>query len=106
MNDIIKERYPVESWNIFTNQISDGDNFGFDNAAVLDLMENAILPKCQYFTYVEVRNPMWGTEPSDLWPEYERLASNHPNMVTSMVTDISEIYPTFRGLFEKRVNKA
>ena len=104
MKEIVAERYPTEQWNIFGNQISDGDNWGEDNVGVVDTMTADILPKCQYYTYVEVRDPNnpWAEGESDLWPHYEQLSNAFPQMVVSKITDISEIYPTFRGLFEKR----
>lgn len=102
MKEVITDRYPREQWNVFANQISDGDNWSIDDAETLDLMRNTILPSCQYFCYVEVRDPSWADRDSDLWPHYTQLKGEFKNMAMSKVTDVTEIYPTFRGLFEKR----
>jgi len=101
MRDIIKERYPLNLWNIFGCQISDGDNWITDNREVMDVMKNDILPKCQYFAYVEVDQYRHGNE-SDLWPHYETLKSMFKNLEVSIIHDVTEIYPVFRSLFEKK----
>jgi len=101
MKEIIAERYPRAQWNVFANQISDGDNWSVDDDETLNLMRSSILPACQYFCYVEVDEMGHGRE-SDLWPHYTQLMTEVKNMTMSVVSDVSEIYPTFRGLFEKR----
>ena len=103
MKEIVAARYPREHWNVFANQISDGDNWGSDNIETMDLMRNSILPACQYFCYVEVdENGGEQRHSSDLWPHYEQLKHEYQNMEMSIISDVTEIYPTFRGLFEKR----
>ncbi len=54
MQRIVAERYPVEDWNIYAAQASDGDNDTSDNATCAALLTDAILPVCQYFAYLEV----------------------------------------------------
>jgi len=101
MKDIIEERYPLSQWNIFGCQISDGDNWSSDNIAASDLMRQSILPQSQYFAYIEVdRNGSMGN--SDLWPVYDSLKSDFKNLEMAQIHDVTEIYPVFRGLFEKR----
>jgi len=99
--EIIAERYPVNQWNIFGCQISDGDNWGADNIEACDILKKYILPQSQYFAYVEVDQYRNGGE-SDLWPYYEALKGEHKNLEMSIIHDITEIYPIFRSLFEKR----
>jgi len=101
MSDIIKERYPINQWNIFGCQISDGDNWGQDNLEVIDIMKSSILPKSQFFAYVEVDRHQHEGE-SDLWPYYEKLRSSFGHFEMSMINDVSDIYPIFRSLFEKK----
>jgi uncharacterized sporulation protein YeaH/YhbH (DUF444 family) len=101
MKEIIADRYPVNQWNIFGCQISDGDNWGSDNIEACDIMKKYLLPQCQYFAYVEVDQYREGGE-SDLWPYYEALKGEHKNLELATVRDITEIYPIFRSLFEKR----
>src|SRR3954451_4651368 len=54
MRKVVAERYPVGDWNIYAAQASDGDNMSNDNAKSAALLENVILPMCQYFAYIEV----------------------------------------------------
>lgn len=105
MADIIKERYPLSQWNIFGTHISDGDNYSEDNVLAKDSLMNKLLPISQYFAYVEVAkgaNPAHGTK-SDLWPVYSPLIESNKNFVMSVIGDVTQIYPLFRKLFEKRV---
>jgi len=101
MDEIIKDRYPTNQWNIFGCQISDGDNWTSDNAVVVDLMENSILPKSQFYAYVEVDQSR-SSHVSDLWPHYMNMKGSFPNLEVSMIRDVKDIYPVFKGLFEKR----
>ncbi len=101
MKDVIAARYPLNQWNIFGCQISDGDNWGTDNIQACDLLRKYILPQSQYFAYVEVDQYRNGGE-SDLWPHYEKMKGEFKNLEMSMVQDVTEIYPIFRSLFEKR----
>ena len=101
MKEIISDRYPVNQWNIFGVQISDGDNWGHDNIEACDIMRKYLLPQSQYFAYVEVDQWRGGGE-SDLWPYYEALKGEFKNMEMAMINDVTEIYPVFRSLFEKR----
>lgn len=99
MDDILAKRYPVDKWNIFGVQISDGDNWTEDNEHAHNSMEK-LLPKTQYFAYVELDEQ--GNSSSDLWPVYAGLMPSNPNFVMSIISHVSEIYPVFRKLFEKR----
>lgn len=100
MAKIVKDRYPLNQWNVFGTQISDGDNFPPDCAIARDVMANQILPISQYFAYVEVDREGNRTK-SDLWPHYDTLTHNK-QFVMSKVKDVSDIFPVFRALFEKK----
>lgn len=102
MDEIITRRYNTSSWNIYACQASDGDNWGDDKENLLDLMREKILPKCQYFAYIEIDDPNYGRESeSDLWRQYQAL-DHHKNFNMRQVHGAADIYPVFRGLFEKR----
>ncbi len=71
MKRIIHERYPLDAWNIYAAQASDGDNFGADSGRCISLL-NDILPVCQYFAYIEVSESGDGMgdrrmDKTDLW---------------------------------------
>lgn len=100
MSSIIDQRYPLSQWNVFGCQASDGDNWGEDSSKAVKLLTEKILPICQYYAYVEIDKN--GGQDSDLWPHYEDLKQNFKNFEMTTITDVSEIYNVFRGLFEKR----
>lgn len=99
MNEIIEERYPADDWNIYGAQASDGDNWGDDSPKCRDLLSNRLLPKLQYFAYVEVTP----REHQGLWDAYMEVRDEHPEQFAmESIRDVSDIYPVFRGLFEAR----
>ena len=54
MDEIVKERYPVNAWNIYAAQASDGDNWNDDSPVCQQILEKELLPKVQYFSYIEI----------------------------------------------------
>lgn len=99
MHDIIRARYPSGNWNIYGAQASDGDNWYNDSAICRDLLENSLLPLCQYFAYIEITK----SEPQNLWEEYERLQDTYPgHFAMQRIGDVTDIYPVFRELFKRK----
>ena len=98
MSQIIKERYPKNEWNIYGCQASDGDNWPGDNELTYDILTKEILPMAQYFSYIEINQ----SKPGDLWPIYERVSKGYPNFAMSKILSAKDIFPVFRGLFEKK----
>src|SRR5271154_2585923 len=76
MRRVIADRYPVDEWNIYAAQASDGDNYSSDSQTCLQLLTEEILPICQYFAYVEVYDPrqeeifLSSLNVSELWKDY------------------------------------
>jgi len=107
MSDIIRDRYPVDQWNIYAAQASDGDNTSSDNAVVLAHLRDAILPICQYYAYVEVGmddeedHPGAGEPSTNLWRAYRRVSVDAP-FAMRKVKHRRDIYPVFRELFARR----
>ncbi|MEB8431341.1 YeaH/YhbH family protein [Cocleimonas sp. KMM 6892] len=98
MNEIIKERYPADQWNIYGAQASDGDNWQNDTAKCHELMTQQILPAVQYFTYIEIGEQ----DPQELWRLYTDLKESfNDSFALSKVRNNSEIFPVFRELFKK-----
>ena len=101
--DIINERYPVEEWNIYAAQASDGDNWNDDSPACAKLIEEELLPKLQYFSYVEVMPRAHQA----LWDHYQNIMARPPAAFSmAQIDEPGEIYPVFRKLFRKRMEKA
>jgi uncharacterized sporulation protein YeaH/YhbH (DUF444 family) len=107
MRRIVRERYAVADWNIYAAQASDGDNYGSDNATCIEIMQHDILPICQYFAYVEVKD---GREEeilksvanaSELWKIYDTALAPHQNFAMRRVFSKADVFPVFRQLFAK-----
>ena len=96
--DEIKERFPLEQWNIYVAQASDGDNWEGDSPRCLDLLVNGLLPMVQYFTYVEITTG----EPQNLWVHYEQARAAKPNRALGRIRERTDIYPVLRELFAKK----
>jgi uncharacterized sporulation protein YeaH/YhbH (DUF444 family) len=103
MQRIIQERYPLEAWNIYAAQASDGDNFGADSPRCLQLLDE-LVPNCQYFAYLEVSESAdfpSRLEKTDLWRAYADAAPAHPNFAMRRVGDASQIFSVFHDLFAR-----
>lgn len=103
MTEIITQRYSPNEWNIYGAQASDGDNWNDDSPLCVDVLKKGILPHVQYFSYVEITR----REPQALWNEYQQLAGALPDRFAQRrISEISDIYPVFRELFQKKVAAA
>jgi uncharacterized sporulation protein YeaH/YhbH (DUF444 family) len=105
MKRIIQERYPLDAWNIYAAQASDGDNFGADSGRCMALLDE-ILPLCQYYAYIEVSESADGqgdrrVDKTDLWRSYAEVAPAHPNFAMRRAGDPSHIFPVFHDLFSR-----
>jgi uncharacterized sporulation protein YeaH/YhbH (DUF444 family) len=94
----IKARFPVDQWNIYVAQASDGDNWEGDSPRCLELLLHELLPVVQYFTYVEITTG----EPQNLWVHYEQARASRPNLALGRIRDRTDIYPVLRELFAKK----
>ncbi|WP_293858607.1 YeaH/YhbH family protein [uncultured Alsobacter sp.] len=108
MRRIVAERFRPNDWNIYAAQASDGDNAPNDKERTGDLLQNAILPVCQYFAYLEVGTEDepsslgLGSRPSDLWRTYDALRQEGAPFGMRKVRHRRDIFPVFRELFQKR----
>jgi hypothetical protein len=96
---VVGQRYPANNWNIYAAQASDGDNVPSDNAKVVSLLKEKILPACQYFAYIEVGHQDGMTQMTDLWRTYETLIRSGEPIAARKVHDRAQIFPVFRDLF-------
>ncbi|MEM7620684.1 MAG: YeaH/YhbH family protein [Pseudomonadota bacterium] len=101
MLKIVKQRYPVEDWNIYAAQASDGENYSHDMAKCIGLLNEKILPICQYFAYIEVglEGHRVSRRDSIVWSGYRQLLKMHEHMAMKRVSSPDEIYPIFHDLF-------
>ena len=107
MNSIMLDRYPPSNWNVYVAQASDGDASQRDARVTADFLSQTMLPYVRYYAYVETMpSAMLGMHrASDLWEAYESLSNTFDGFFSMRrLYSRRDIYPVFRGLFEKRVN--
>ncbi len=96
---IIADRYPVDEWNIYLFQFSDGDNWSAaDTRTCMDLLRDRLLPACNLFCYGQVDSEYGsGQFYNDLraaWPDDERV-------VLSRISDREAIMQSIREFLGK-----
>ena len=99
MKEILQDRYPLSEWNVYGAQASDGDNWNDDSSTCYKLLMNDIMPKVQYYSYIEItpRNHQ------ALWEEYEGVREAYAEtFAMQQIVDVGDIYPVFRSLFQKK----
>ena len=111
MQEVIRQRFPVSEWNIYAAQASDGDNIANDTGNCVDLLENELLPLCQYYAYVEILTEQEvsryaGTSNGkELWRGYRAVDEQWSKFAMKHIAKRSDIYPVFRELFAKHNTK-
>ncbi|MES2075894.1 MAG: YeaH/YhbH family protein [Pseudomonadota bacterium] len=98
LDKIIEERYGAGQWNSYVAQASDGDNWDNDSVLCRQLLINTIMPKVQYYTYVEITDG----PPQNLWEQYSQVGDHHPHFAMQKIVTPADIYPVFRELFKKQ----
>lgn len=98
MHQIIQERFPLEAWNIYGAQASDGDAFGADPEKSRGFLETALLPLVRHYAYIEVCEA--GSRVSTLSAAYRRIPGE--SFAMREVHESRDIWPVFRGLFGRQ----
>jgi len=107
MQRVVDERYPIDDWNIYVAQASDGDDAPGDVQRCIQMLDEQVLPMVQYMAYVEVgsesRGPIGFTanQDSSLWSGYGEVAGRHDNFAMRRIAHPRDIFPVFRGLFSR-----
>ena len=100
MMNVVRDRYPVDDWNIYAAQASDGHNFDDDMDYAMNLLQTEILKICQYYAYIEVHSDEYLSPfQSVVWSGYDTIEGDHENFAMRRVSGPREIYPVFRELF-------
>lgn len=103
MMNVVRDRYPVDDWNIYAAQASDGHNFDDDMDHAMGLLRQEILPICQYYAYIEVySNEHMSPFQSVVWSGYEQIDDTLKNFAMRRVSGPGDIYPVFRELFSPK----
>jgi uncharacterized protein len=96
--DEIRQRFPLDRWNVYVAQASDGDNLESDSPRCRELLLNELLPMVQYMAYVEITTG----EQQNLWVHYEQARAMRPNLALGHIRDRGDIFPVLRDLFAKK----
>ena len=95
---IISERFPVNQWNSYIAQASDGDNWPSDNDPCYQIIINKLMSVVQYYAYVEIAD-----KPQAMWHVYRQIEEQFSRQFSQKrIQSQKDIYPVFRRLFEKR----
>ena len=86
---VLEQSYPVEDWNIYIFQFSDGDNWGDDNRECLNMLKDKLLPVCNLFCYGQVESPYGSGE---YVRELMGLEETWKNVALSLIEDKQGIY--------------
>nr|WP_269106466.1 YeaH/YhbH family protein [Massilia sp. TS11] len=95
---IMDERFGQGDWNSYVAQASDGDNWDNDSVLCRQILSNQIMPKVQYYTYVEITDG----PPQNLWEQYSEVQEQFANFAMQKIVTPADIYPVFRELFKKQ----
>lgn len=98
MSAIIQERFPISEWNIYAAQASDGDNWDNDSIVCAKILSEKIMPYMQYYAYIEITEDRH----QNLWHEYLTIKEQWDNFDMQRIAALTDIYPVFRKLFEKK----
>lgn len=98
----IQESRPANVWNVYCFHFSDGDNGWDDNEKCKNLVQE-MLKRVNMFAYGEV------SYQNDNWKERSGLITAlrgvmHPRIMTSVLKDKKDVYPTLRKFLSKEMN--
>jgi uncharacterized sporulation protein YeaH/YhbH (DUF444 family) len=101
MLKVMRDRYSPADWNIYAAQASDGDNFHDDMPHCLELLNEQLLPVCQYFAYIETAHGerFNDTVETPVWHGYSEVAQRRRNFAMRRVASPEDIFPVFHELF-------
>jgi len=112
MLEIQKERYASADWNIYAAQASDGYTQSGDARRCVEMLNDDIMPLCQYYAYIEILDEremeVFASDDSgaELWRAYRTVAESWSNFATKRISKPADIFPVFRELFKKAESSA
>ena len=96
--EIIGERYPKQSWNIYNFHCSDGDNWVQDNDKALSLTED-LKDMCQLSAYIQILGgqSMGAGDGYRMADIYEQLQDKKFKVVR--INNKKDVWPQFKKIF-------
>jgi len=110
--EVIEKEYPLNLWNVYFAQASDGDNVDDDNPEVKKWLDK-LVPMSQYYAYVQISDDqnrdMWahlrnaiGSSMGGLYGVFKDYSQKDNRVSTGLISTAKDVYPAFRKLFEKK----
>ena len=95
---IIKERYPPQSWNIYSFHCSDGDNWVEDNHKALNLTEE-LKEQCQLCAYIQLKgDASYGAGNGNTMADIYNTIQDQVFKVVK-VNNKKDVWPEFKKIF-------
>jgi hypothetical protein len=111
MLKIWKDRYSSAEWNVYAAQASDGYTQAGDAQRCVELLNDEIMPRCQYYAYIEILDEremeVFADEEAgaELWRSYRTVQKAWDNFATKRIAKPADIFPVFRELFARKDEK-
>ncbi len=106
VDSIITERYDLAKTNIYVAQVSDGDCFDDDGPESANYIYETLLPKVQYFAYVEIlQTHMWRNRRPSLADCYEPYANESEKFNICDVEKARDVLNVLKKLFTPAEDK-
>jgi hypothetical protein len=96
--ETIKDQFPLDQWNVYVAQASDGDNWESDCPKCHELLLKELLPRVQYYCYVEID----AARPQSLWEQFELARAGARNLALGRIMTRADVYPVLRELFARK----
>jgi uncharacterized sporulation protein YeaH/YhbH (DUF444 family) len=100
--ETIREQFPLDQWNVYVAQASDGDNWESDCPKCHELLLKELLPRVQYYCYVEID----AAQPQSLWEQFELARASARNLALGRIMTRADVYPVLRDLFARKQKMA
>jgi sporulation protein YhbH len=94
-----RDRYPAEDWNVYVLHVSDGDNFAADNQRTLELIRR-LTETSSLVGYLEVDSSSGGGS-HKLSAFYEQEADGLEGFVFADAADDRELWPALKKFFAR-----
>ncbi len=108
MLKVWEDRFPLDEWNVYAAQASDGYTQSGDAQKCVEMLRETILPKSQYYAYIEILDEremeVFSSDDAgaELWRAYRTLVPEWENFATTRISKPQDIFPVFRELFSKQ----
>ncbi len=100
--DIIKHNYPEEMWNIYCFHASDGDSWD-DEGECIDLVRDMLKLGITMFAYTEINIDSYRDGKSRLLQTFEKEMIKEDKVLTSVVSEVSEIFNSLKLFLRQSV---